>query len=52
MEKTLEGFRGFTEDCLEDAREKGVIYGTGAWQIGDIKGQPAMQEAYEAGRNI
>lgn len=52
MEKTLEGFRGFTEDCLEGAREKGVIYGTGAWQIGDIKNSPAMEEAYNAGRSI
>lgn len=51
MEKTLEGFRGFTEDCLPDAHEKGVIYGTGAWQIGDIKDKPAMQEAYRMGRN-
>ena len=52
MEKTLEGFRGFTEDCLEGAREKGIIYGTGAWQIGDIKNSPAMEEAYNAGRSI
>ncbi len=52
MEKTLEGFRGFTEDCLDDAREKGVIYGTGAWNIGDIKGLAVMKEAYLAGKNI
>ncbi|MEZ7893047.1 MAG: flavodoxin family protein [Candidatus Wallbacteria bacterium] len=51
MERTLEGFRGFTS-CLEGAKEKGVIYGTGAWQAGDIKGKPAMKEAYEAGKNI
>lgn len=52
MERTLEGFRGFTEDCLNGAKEKGIIYGTGAWNIGDIKNSPAMQEAYEAGKNI
>lgn len=52
MEKTLEGFRGFTEDCLDGAREKGVIYGTGAWNIGDIKALPVMKEAYLAGKNI
>lgn len=52
MEKTLEGFRGFTEDCLDDAREKGIIYGTGAWNVGDIKGLPVMKEAYLAGKNI
>lgn len=52
MEKTLEGFRGFTEDCLPGAKEKGVIYGTGAWNVGDIKGMPAMKEAYEMGKNV
>jgi hypothetical protein len=29
MEKTLEGFRGFTY-CLSGAKEKDIIYGTGA----------------------
>ena len=50
LERTLEGFRGFTS-CLSGAREKGVIYGTGAWNMGDIKGSPAMTQAYEMGRN-
>ena len=50
LERTLEGFRGFTS-CLSKAREKGVIYGTGAWSIGDIKGSPAMTQAYEMGKN-
>ena len=52
MEKTLEGFRGFTADCLPDAHEKGVVYGTGAWQVGDIKSSPAMDEAYRMGRAV
>ena len=51
MEKTLEGFRGYL-DCLPGAVEKGTIYGTGAWQIGDIKGKPAMEEAYTTGKGI
>lgn len=51
MERTIEGFRGFT-DCLEGAVEKGVIYGTGAWQIGEINNMPAMNEAYEMGKTI
>lgn len=51
LQKTIDGFRGFTEDCLPGAKEKGIIYGTGAWQTGDIKNSPAMKEAYEAGRN-
>ena len=52
MQKTIEGFRGFTADCLDDAREKGIIYGTGAWNVGDIKPLPAMREAYQMGKTI
>jgi multimeric flavodoxin WrbA len=51
MERTIEGFRAFTS-CLTGAEERGVIYGTGAWHMGDIKGKPAMKEAYEAGKAI
>ena len=51
MEKTLKGFRGFTNDCLDGAKEKGIIYGTGAWNIGDIKSSPAMEQAYQMGKN-
>lgn len=52
LERTIEGFRGFTEDCLPDAREKGIIYATGVWQSGEVKGHPAMRQAYEMGRQI
>lgn len=52
LERTLETFRGFTEDCLEGAREAGILYGTGAWQIGEIKDTPAYDEAYEMGKNL
>lgn len=51
MERTLEGFRAFTS-CLSKAKENGIIYGTGAWNRGDIKGKPAMKEAYEFGNGI
>ena len=51
MERTLEGFRGFTS-CLHGAREKGIIYGTGAWNKGDIKGSRAMSQAYEMGKKV
>jgi multimeric flavodoxin WrbA len=51
MERTLEGFRGFTS-CLERPNEKGVIYGIGAWNIGDIKGSKAMEQAYEMGNAV
>ena len=51
MERTLEGFRGFTS-CLNGAKEMGVIYGTGVWNIGDIKGSRAMVQAYEMGKAV
>lgn len=50
--RTVEGFRGFTEDCLEGAREKGIIYGVGAWQAGEIQNTPAVDEAYKMGKNV
>lgn len=51
MERTLEGFRGFTS-CLTGVKEKGIIYGTGAWNVGEIKGTPAMKEAYDMGYKV
>jgi len=51
MERTIEGFRGFTS-CLPGAKEKGVVYGTGAWAIGDIAGSRAMKQAYEMGKGL
>ncbi len=52
MHRTMEAFRGFTEDCLEGAKEAGVIYGVGAFQVGEIKDTPAWEEAYEMGKQI
>lgn len=52
LTRTVEAFRGFTEDCLEGAREAGIIYGTGAWKIGEIKDTAAYNDAYEMGRNV
>lgn len=36
----------------ESGNEKGIIYGTEAWNKGDIKGSQAMKEAYEMGKNV
>lgn len=52
LNRTLEAFRGFSEDCLYGAKEAGIIYGTGAWQIGDIKDTPAYEEAYQMGKRV
>jgi multimeric flavodoxin WrbA len=51
IERTLEEFRGFMS-CLDEAKERRIIYGVGAWSIGDIKGKPAMEEAFKAGNRI
>lgn len=51
MERTFEGMRGYLE-CLPGATEAGVLYGDGAWQLGDIQHHPAMQEAYRMGNAI
>lgn len=52
MERAVSCFRGFTLDCLPDAREKGTIYGTGVWQKGEIESSPALAEAYEMGKKV
>ena len=49
MDCTLECFRGFAA-CLSGSVEKGVIYGKGAYEKGEIRATPAFVEAYEIGR--
>lgn len=51
MERTLEGFRGFTS-CLKGAKEQGVVYGTGVWKMGDITKSKTMSQVYEMGKNV
>lgn len=52
MQRTLEGIRGFTEGCLDNPVEKGILYGTGAWQKGEVSNMPVMREAFEMGNSI
>jgi len=51
LERTIEGFRGFTS-CLPGAKEKGIVYGAGAWEIGDILASRAMKQSYEMGKAL
>lgn len=51
MDTTLACFRGYA-DCVEGAVEKGVIYGTGVYHAGEVKGKAVMQEAYEMGKHV
>lgn len=50
-ETTLACFRGYA-DCVEGAKEMGVIYGMGVYEKGEIKAHPAMAQAYEMGKKI
>lgn len=51
LETTLACFRGYA-DCVEGAKEMGVIYGMGVYEKGEIKGTKAMLEAYEMGKRV
>lgn len=50
-ETTLACFRGYA-DCVEGAKEMGVICGLGVYEKGEIKHHPAMQQAYEMGKRV
>lgn len=47
---TLACFRGYA-DCVEGAKEMGVIIGNGVYQKGEIMNKAQMQTAYEMGKN-
>ena len=51
MERTVDSLRGFT-DCLPGAKVKGVIYGSGVYQKGEVENTAAMKEAYQTGKAI
>lgn len=50
-ETTLACFRGYA-DCVEGAKEMGVIYGMGVYERGAILNTPIPQQAYEMGKNV
>ena len=50
-DETLADFRGYLR-CLPDAKEAGVILGIGTWDKGDVYRHPALQQAYEMGKEI
>ncbi len=50
-ETTLSCFRGYT-DCVDGAKEMGVIYGMGVYEKSKILDTPAMKEAYEMGKQV
>ena len=51
MQPTVAMLKGFL-DCLDNPVQRGIIYGLGVWQPGEVKSTPAMREAYEAGAAV
>ena len=51
METTLACFRGYAA-CVNGAKERGIIYGTGVYEKGAIKDTPACAQAYEMGKQV
>jgi multimeric flavodoxin WrbA len=49
--ETLADFRGFLR-CLPEAKEAGIVYGTGTWDKGDVYKHPSLKNAYEMGRSV
>lgn len=49
MERTMNDLQGFV-DCVPGSVVKGKVYGQ-AFGVGEIKGKPAMEEAYELGKS-
>lgn len=51
MDCTLECMRGLAA-CLSGSVEKGVLYGKGVYEKGEIKSTAAFKQAYEMGRTV
>lgn len=51
IDAAVNALRGFTV-CLDNAKEKGIIYGVSAPTHGVIRNSTAMKEAYEMGRSV
>ena len=48
---TLACFRGYA-DCVEGAKEQGVVYGMGVFEKGEIQHTQAIADAYEMGKRV
>ncbi len=51
LETTIACFRGYA-DCVEGAKEMGIIYGTGVYDRREVRDTPAFREAYEMGGKV
>ncbi|TCK89088.1 multimeric flavodoxin WrbA [Natranaerovirga hydrolytica] len=51
MDGAINGLQGWI-DCFEKTSLKGVVRGTGVFEVDDIANKPALQEAYELGKAL
>lgn len=51
LNRTVEEFRGFL-DCVEDCKEKGILYGVSVWKKGDVNNTQYPQQAFEMGKAV
>ena len=38
--------------CLPDAQERGIVYGMGTWDKGDVYRHPSYEQSYEMGKKV
>lgn len=50
-ETTVACFRGYAE-CVEGAKEMGIIYGMGVYEKGEVRNTAATSDAYEMGKRV
>lgn len=50
-ETTINCFRGYA-DCVNGAKEMGIVYGMGVYEKGEVKNTKAMLGAYEMGKSV
>jgi multimeric flavodoxin WrbA len=51
MTTMIDGFRKYIA-CFPNVVEGGIVFGYGVSDVGDVKGKPAMLQAYEMGKNV
>ena len=50
-ETTINCFRGYA-DCVNGAKEMGIVYGMGVYEKGEVKNTKAMLDAYKMGKSV
>jgi multimeric flavodoxin WrbA len=51
LDKVVDAIRGFTTDCLEGAKEKGILLATGVTEKGEVAKTDYPNQAYKMGEN-